>query len=587
MQERTRDRMIYLTFALGVAFLRVFYISRVKGPFVWTDELGYWGHAANLTGNSWAGVMNGMPWYAFGYSLFLVPFFFLTSDIIFMARLAVILNMLFSVIAFTLAVRVIRRMFDEENAFIIGLTAFSATSFSAAVFQSYITWGETLLSLLAWLILYSFLRLEEDPSLGKSLFVGVLAGYAYMVHNRMLAVIGAIFLTLIALLLIKKLQGKHLVGFFLGFAAAFLIYAILKQELRSLILADSALRELGMETGIGKTNTLAGQLEKLRNLFTPSGFLFFLTNFAGQIWHFLSAAYLITGFGVILCIRKLAGIFRKREEGIVSLWLLPLLMAGATMAMTALFFDEKTGGSGRVRIDTFFYGRYNDILLPLFVAAGLCFLKKSTLTERWERVSLAACAAVYLAVSACVYGQVGAIEDFFLNTVSAASIYIFHWLGEFTVWKCVLTAAGAGAFFVTAAVVAQKKRLEEAGYAVICLGVSLLFAATAFFCMRTVIRGETDYIVAHSALYDYLKDNVGKGERVYTLSEGKPAYDLQSRLVDKQVIPIEASMTARIPNGSYLFLAVEDIELINKIACESCVEAADYLVVRKTGQAVR
>lgn len=586
MQERTRDRIIYLTLALGVLFLRVFYIGRVQGPFVWTDELGYWGHAANLTGNSWAGVMNGMPWYAFGYSLFLAPIFLLTNDIALMGRLAVLLNAVFSVASFFLAVQVVRRMIDTKKAIVIGSTAFAATSFSAAIFQSYITWGETLLTFLAWLILYGFLRLEEDPSFGKSLFVGILSGYAYMVHNRMLAVVGAVFLTLIVLLIMKKIRIKHLAGFLLAFAAAFLAYTMLKRGLRSLILEDAALRELGVETAISRANTFAGQIEKITHLFTAAGFLNFISNFAGQIWHFLSAAYLITGFGVLYCIGKLAALFRKQEEGAVSLWLLPLFMIGATMAMTALFFEERAAGSGSVRIDTYFYGRYNDVLLPFFVAAGLCFLARLTRTKS-RCIGLIICGCVYLAASACVYAQVGSIEDFFLNTVSAASIYIFHWLGGFAVWKCVLIAVGVGVLLTATAVFLKDKRFAEAGYGALCLGVSLLFAATAFFCMRTVIRGETDYIAVHAPLYEYLNAHTDRGEKVYTLTEDKPSYDLQSRLVDKQVIPVKASAAAQIPSGSYLFLAAEDIALLEENGWEPCAETADYTVVQRTGQAAQ
>lgn len=587
MQEKTKDRIIYLTLALGVVFLRVFYISRVKGPFVWTDELGYWGHAANLAGNSWAGVMNGMPWYAFGYSLFLAPLFFLTNDIVLMGRLAVLLNMFFSVASFFLAVQVVRRLIDTKKAVVIGATAFAATSFSAAVFQSYITWGETLLMLLVWLLLYLFLRLEEEPSFGKSFLIGILLGYAYMVHNRMLAVVAAVFLTLIVLFFLKKVQGKHLAVFFLAFAATFLAYMLLKRGLRSLILEDAALRELGMKTAIGKANTLADQVEKIGNLFTAAGFLHFMSNFVGQIWHFLSAAYLIPGFGAAYCVCRLSAILRKQEEGTVSLWLLPLLMAAATMAMTALFFEETAANVGRVRIDTYFYGRYNDVLLPFFIAAGLCFLARLAWTEKKQRTSLIVCACVYLAASACVYAQVGSIDDFFLNTVSAASIYIFHWLGRFAVWKCVLIAAGVGVLVTAAAGFLKNRRFADMGYGVLCLGVSLLFVMTAFFCMRTVIHGETDYIVAHAPLYDYLNAHTGKGEKVYTLTENKPAYDLQSRLVDKQVIPIEASMAAQITEGSYLFLATEDRALLEAGVWEPCAELKDYTVVQKTGQVVQ
>lgn len=585
MRENTKNNLFYLMFVLGVIFLRVFYITKVKGPFVWTDELAYWGHAANLTGNSWAGVMNGMPWYAFGYSLCLMPLFLFTDQVLLISRLAVFLNVVFSVLIFWLAVRVIRRLSNSSDPFFVGATAFAATSYSALVFQSYITWGETLLSLLAWGILYVMLRLEEEPTPGKSLLLGLLSGYAYMVHNRMIAVIGAVFAMLLILVLIKKLPVKYLFGVFLTLALVFVIYLVLKQELRSLILTDRELQRLGIETMIGKANTLGDQVQKIKSLFTVKGMGLFLKNLTGQIWHFLSASYLAAGFGVLLCVDGLAAIFQKKEERLLSLYLLPLLMLAATMAMTALFFIEAGADSGRVRIDTYFYGRYHDVLVPFFVAAGLCGLRERAEGSRRGRYGVAACAVIYLAASFCVYRQVGQIADFYLNTVSAVSIYTFHWLGNFAVWKCMLMAVCVGVVLLAAAAFGRGRDFREAVYGMLCLMLALLFAATAFSCMRTVIRGENDYIGQQTTLYEYLNENTARGDIVYTLSRGKPAYDLQTRLVDKQVVPIEASMVEQVADGSYLVLSGEDVSLLETIAFESCAETADYAVVRKTGQA--
>ena len=121
------------------------------------DEMGYWGHAANMTGNTWAGVMNGMPWYACGYSFVLWPIFILQSDMSTMYRMTVILNAVLGIMSF-----------------------------------------------LVWLIFYEIISLEEVPKCWKSVLLGVTVGYSYMVHNRMLAVVAAFLLTQIILLYYKK-----------------------------------------------------------------------------------------------------------------------------------------------------------------------------------------------------------------------------------------------------------------------------------------------------------------------------------------------------------------------------------------------
>lgn len=87
--------------------------------------------------------------------------------------------------------------------------AFTAVSFSAYIFNSYIAWSETLLSFLVWLLLYELVLLEENPKGWKGILLGVTAGYSYMVHNRMLAVAAAV-LIVIGLLFWKKKISLYL-----------------------------------------------------------------------------------------------------------------------------------------------------------------------------------------------------------------------------------------------------------------------------------------------------------------------------------------------------------------------------------------
>ena len=84
-------------FILGVIILRVFYISRTTGPFIYADEFGYWSHAAHMTGHTWAGVMDGMGWYSFGYSFWLALTFLVSDHMAVMYRAAILLNVLMSV----------------------------------------------------------------------------------------------------------------------------------------------------------------------------------------------------------------------------------------------------------------------------------------------------------------------------------------------------------------------------------------------------------------------------------------------------------------------------------------------------------
>ena len=60
-----------------------------------------------------------------------------------------------------------------------------------------------------------------------------------------------------------------------------------------------------------------------------------------------------------------------KEKETVSLYLFPVTALFFTVLMTALFFVEDASSGGPVRIDTFFYGRYNDVLQGTLLAAAL------------------------------------------------------------------------------------------------------------------------------------------------------------------------------------------------------------------------
>lgn len=104
-----RERYILAAFLAAALLLRSIYIGKVHGPIVYADEMGYWGHAANMTRNTWAGVMNGMPWYACGYSFVLWPIFILQSDRSTMYRMAVMLNAVLGIMSFLLVYKIIKK----------------------------------------------------------------------------------------------------------------------------------------------------------------------------------------------------------------------------------------------------------------------------------------------------------------------------------------------------------------------------------------------------------------------------------------------------------------------------------------------
>lgn len=568
--------MIFAFFCLGTLVLRLFYIMKVNGPFVYADEFGYWSHAAHMAGHTWAGVMDGIGWYSFGYSFVLLPALFLSNQMAVTYKIAVLFNVLMCLVIYGLAYAAARRLVPRLGAFGRGMLAFTATSFTSYIFYSYITMCETLVTLLVWLVFYEMISLEEKDAWWKGVVLGLTTGFAYMVHNRMISIAAAVCFCIVLLVLLRRLNWKTAVSCLAAFAGMFFLNSLLKTYFAGMVEHNPVMEALGCTVRMGQANTGGVQMQKLLNLLTPNGFLRFVLNGLGQIWECLSATYLLFGFGVVYAVGKAYRCFRDKER--ICLYLFPIVSVLLSVVVTAVFFyaTPLAEAAGKTRIDTLFYARYNECFLGLLLLLGISmFLEK----ERMDWKTLFMTTAVYLVLTAVMAGQIGNPEDKYLNVVSATGIHIFHWLGSFGVGKCAVAALAGGVVFWGLFRVKLPCRLQRS---LACLFLVFLFATTALYCMRICIRGENDYTARYTELFDYLNENTEPGDVVYVCDREKMAYDVQTRLIDKTVVSVEPERLAQLEAGRYAVIRAEDAPEISGIPYELCLEAEEYLVILVT-----
>lgn len=574
--RKKREYLIFAFFCLGTLVLRLFYITKVNGPFVYADEFGYWSHAAHMAGHTWAGVMDGIGWYTFGYSFVLLPALLLSNQMATAYKIAVLMNALMCLLVYGLAYAVARRLSPRLGAFGRGMLAFTATSFTSYIFYSYVTMCETLVTLLVWLVFYEVVSLEEREAWWKGAALGVTAGFAYMVHNRMISLVAAVFFCVVLLVFLRRLNWKTAVSCLAAFAGMFFLNSLLKTYFAGMVEHNPVMEALGFTVRMGRANTGGVQMQKLLNLLTPDGFLRFVLNGLGQLWECLSATYLLFGLGIVYAAGKVYRHFKDRER--ICLYLFPVVSVFLSVAVTAVFFyaTPLAEAAGKTRIDTLFYARYNECFLGMLLLLGI-----STFFEKekadWKTIFITA--AVYLVLTAVMSWQIGNPEDKYLNVVSATGIHIFHWLGTFSVGKCAVVALVGGMVF---AGLFRVRLPYGAQRCLACLILVFLFATTALHCMRTCIRGENDYTARYTEIFDYLNEHTRTGDVVYVCDREKMAYDVQTRLIDKTVVSVEPERLAKLHAGGYAVIRAEDVSGIAGMPYEACLEDEEYLVILVT-----
>lgn len=572
IQEK-KGLLIFLFFCLSTLVLRLFYISKVNGPFVYADEFGYWAHAAHLAGHTWAGVMDGIGWYNFGYSFILAPAFFLSNNMSVIYKIAVLFNAFMSIGIYGIAYLISRRIFPTLDELRRGMAAFAATSFSTYIFYSYVTLCETLLTLLVWFIFYEIVSIEEKPTWQKCFFLGAAAGIAYMTHNRMLSVIIATAFCMILFVVQHKISWKEIMIWGIALAFIAVLNGILKVHFVKLIEENHVLSELGVSVGLGSANTMGGQTQKILGLFSVNGFKEFILNVAGQLWECLSATYLLFGYGVVYAVGKMWRHMKSHKN--IGVYLFPVLAMLLSVAISGVFFYENAMDqtAGAVRIDRLFYGRYNACFLGFLILLGIGLLAGEQ-KKQWK-IYLAV-AAVYIGLAVVMSIRLGGVGDKYLNVVSAVGIHIFHWLGEFEVWKCAL-AALLGAVVITG--LCQIRLSHHLQQYMACLFLVFLFSTTALHCMRLCIRGENDNTARYTEIFDYLRENTEENEVIYICERDKMAYDVQSRLADRVVVSLSFDQLSQIMPESYVIVREENEDKIPAEEYRICMEKEGYRVI--------
>lgn len=571
---RKKEIIALTVFTLGVIVVRLFYISRTKGPFIYADEMGYWSHAAHMTGNIWAGVMDGVSWYSFGYSFWLALTFFFSHDMEVMFHIAVLMNALMGLATFALAYRICTRLFVDGSKELCGLFAFTVTSFPTYIFYSHTTMSETLVNLMVWLLFYELISLEERPCWWKGLILGATAVYAFMVHNRLLVLAIAAVLCMILLWIVKKVDWKVVAAFVLAACVCALFYVWMKRSLGTMLVQNQVVEAAAVSVTQGSANTFGQMVQKFKSIFSLTAIKYTFLSLLGQLWQCMASTYLLLGVGLVFCVKKLVSSLKEKAK--ITMFLYPLLaFLGMVSLSTVAFITYDLPQIGeKIRMDPAFYGRYNECVFPMLILMALVMMIQGVRSEKKVYGALLVC---FACLSAVMYVRLYGIENGYLNIVSAVGIHIFHWLGEFSVIKCFVT----GIFVFTIIVELCHIRMpKQYNYYLICCMLIFLFFFTALYCMKVAIRGENDNTARFNTLFEYLNENTNPEDNVYICDENKMAFDVQTRLVDKPVISITIDQLDERVGDSYVVVPEEQMGDIDSSAYSVCLSTEGYAVIK-------
>lgn len=369
----------WLLVAIGTLGILIYYVKNV--PYmnaVWelVDEYGYLANAAYLSGKDWGYFTN--MYYGYGYSLWLIPVFWLAKTGMQVIKGAVLINTMFIVFTFWVQIVLFSKIYKTWNRNVIVLISF------ALCFQPYLIANdmkvncECLLTFMIWLcglLMYQAISTEKWYYFTLS---AVAVAYTFFVHTRAFVFLAAFFLFFGIMLLLKKVKIRNFLAFVVPFFMFFILGYMLKNHLIDVIYSN----ELFYSTSTSITNGGTTQVE-IGNTLSVSYVFKKMINTLTNITpiHLYSLAckcfYLFVGTAGMFYV----GLFTTFTETIVewrtkkSIGLengLKMMYAIAAIVMVLALVINSPGHLDMTPY--FFYGRYYEYLVGpmIFLGLGYC-----------------------------------------------------------------------------------------------------------------------------------------------------------------------------------------------------------------------
>ncbi len=353
-----------IVFLLGVLIF-VLYGSNVKNIYtVWQigDEAGYLMNAAFFSGHDWSGIYEVIPYYGYGYSLLLIPFFLLFGSGIEIIKGAIFVNILCIVITYFIQIVVMKIITKDNRLSILAFISFVICFYPYLVGETYQVIAEALLVLLFWISILLLSIAVRKQSTYFYILYGLCIAYMFFVHARTILVVIAAFITVLFCMICKHVKVKHMISFVCAFVVFFIIgYFIKKYIIQSIytgITVDGELKDRNIIT-IGYI------FDRLKWLFNLKNIKLYVYSFFAKVFYLLVSTATMIIIGLISIVKKFKKISKlNSEQTAFTIFIF--------LSFILMFFACCINGTGSSENFAYsFYARYFEYTISPIVFIGV------------------------------------------------------------------------------------------------------------------------------------------------------------------------------------------------------------------------
>lgn len=497
-------------------------VSEYNMIHVGGDEFGYWANAAFWSGEDWSSLMENISYYSWGYSILLVMITWLPVGMSTAYRIAIAGNVLMLVIIYRLASYAVRLWFPDEKGTTADFAALIATLYPSFIVYTQLTYCETLIVLLYWMILINMIKLEKTGKNGYGMTAIILSVAAYIVHQRNLGIMCATVLAAGFCLIKNKVKSIKIVVTALTFFSLLLAAVWIKSNRTSL-------------TWIGQNyadvNNYLDAAAKAGSIFGLQGLQKLTISVVGKIFYIASSSFLLVFAGAaFIAVLAKQGIKRKMDSICIYSfgWIILSFAFSVGIAAVFLIYSE--------RLDILIYGRYSESAAGALILLGIYAIYRHAVSKKMVLIFTACYGASYIFIGRCA----GKFQDTELVSLTITGLYRMMQDSKDYVSAVFKVGLETNAMIVTGYFISINEKYKKLG-AVICL----LFIGGIWIW-------DADCVIQNTLLYS---------QRMYT----------------ERILPI-AEKVRENENIDRVVYIIEDREISDKDYTDTNINRLQYLL---------
>ncbi|MCM1537455.1 MAG: hypothetical protein NC254_03555 [bacterium] len=356
VKENMWVNFVVLFFGILLAYIYGINIPNINTVWELPDEAGYLCNAAFFSGNDWSNIASRLPYYGYGYSLILIPLFFICQSGISIIHGAIFINLLCILISYFLQIVVMSRVCDKCSKNCLPIFAFIISLQPYLITNTLKVLCEVFLSMWVWLIAFVLVKCFECRKLYVYIVLGMVTGYIYTIHIRAIVIVGTVGLILVLLYLKRNISLMQIAVFAGALLATFVLLNLMKKNIviNSMQMMEGDDRE--------NVNVINGNFIIQRLLYFVKDAYSYLIMFMGKILYLITTTCGMIFWGIYGCFEGLKESCKARDEKKFALY----FYIGSSII---LMLVASTLGSG-INPQNFtyiFYGRYYEYALsPIF-----------------------------------------------------------------------------------------------------------------------------------------------------------------------------------------------------------------------------